>query len=398
MKLKIIFKLAYRNLLLHRLRAMLTVVGVTIGIGAIVFLVSLGYGLERLVTSQVANFNAFTVVDVPAANLKTLKLDDATIDKIKKLGHVEKITPVINLAGRVKKEDGASAAETVIVGAESDYWKLAEIYTEKGQLPQKNDEAAINQAAISLIGETNETALGQKLSLDVIIPKELRKPDEDLKIAEGVKVKISGILKDNKAPLVLVPQAVLTEAGTAKYSSLKLKVDKRDNVAALRQQLENIGFSSEYVGDTVNEIAQVFSLFRAILAAFGLIALIVAALGAFNTLTISLLERIREVGLFKALGMRNRDIYKIFMAESLIIGISGGVLGLVVGEIFGYGTNIVLSYLAQRAGTEAVSVFSTPLIFALSVALFSIIVGFVTGLYPAKRAVKLNPLDALRFE
>jgi ABC-type antimicrobial peptide transport system permease subunit len=148
----------------------------------------------------------------------------------------------------------------------------------------------------------------------------------------------------------------------------------------------------------VSEISRVFSLFRVILGIFGLIALIVAALGAFNTLTISLLERIREVGLFKALGMRNKDIYKLFLTESLFIGIFGGTLGLILGGFLGQGINVILKFMAQRAHAEAIPLFITPWFFALGVALFSVVVGFLTGWYPSKRAVKIDPLDALRYE
>lgn len=399
MRLRIIIKLAFKNLFSHKLRTSLTVIGVTIGIGAIVFLVSMGYGLEKLVTSQVANFNAFTVIDVPAANLKTLKLDNSAVEKIQGFGHIEKIAPVINLAGRVKKPDSASSTETVIVGANSDYWKMSDISPEKGALPSGESSIVVNHTFMSLMGENSDTMIGQSLDLDVIIPKELRNNEDDgIKVAEGIKVKVVGITKDDKTPVILVSFELLAKVDAVKYSSLKLKADQKESVPGIRTQLENIGLSSEYVGDTVNEISQVFSLFRAILGAFGLIALVVAALGAFNTLTISLLERNREVGLFKALGMKNKDIYKLFMAESFIIGLSGGVLGLLIGESLGLAINMILTILAKRAGTDSITVFLTPLSFAVSVAIFSIIVGFLTGWYPARRAVKLNPLDALRYE
>jgi ABC-type antimicrobial peptide transport system permease subunit len=177
-----------------------------------------------------------------------------------------------------------------------------------------------------------------------------------------------------------------------------LRFTDSDGVTALKYEIENIGFATAYVGDTVSEISRVFSLFRVILGIFGLIALIVAALGAFNTLTISLLERIREVGLFKALGMRNKDVYKLFLVESLFIGTFGGIIGLALGGFLGQGINFILSIMAQRAHAEAIPLFVTPWFFALGVALFSIIVGFLTGWYPSKRAVKIDPLDALRYE
>lgn len=399
MRLRLIFRIAFKNLWSHRLRTILTVLGVTIGIASIIFLVSLGYGLERLVTSQVADFNAFTIIDVPSANISTIKIDQASIDKITAFPHVKEVSQVTNLAGRVRKSDNASTAETVVTGGTTSYWELANSVVDKGRLPQKPDEVVVNKSVAGLIGESLENLLDKNISLDVIIPADIRTNSQDgLKVAQGLSLNVVGVSNDDKAPLVLVPLELLVANDATKFSSLKIQVDDKKSVDILRKQLENIGYSTEYVGDTVNEIAQVFSLFRVILAAFGLIALIVAALGTFNTLTISLLERIREVGLFKALGMKKRDVYKLFLTESMIIGIFGGILGLLLGWSTGEGINGILAALAQKSQAEKISLFVTPWFFALGVGLFSVLVGFVTGWYPSRRAVKIDPLDALRYE
>jgi len=398
-KTKVIFKIAFKNLWAHRLRTILTVLGVTIGIASIIFLVSLGYGLERLVTDQVASFDAFTVIDVSSANISTIKIDDASIEKIGGFGHIKTISPVTNLAGRIKKQESSSTAETIITGGGADYWRLAGISTEQGKLPENSDEIALNASAISLIGEDKNTLIGKNVDLEMIISSELRTNILDgVENSEPQTLKVTGILKDEKSPVVYINLGLLKKEDITKYSSLKIKVDDKDDVPALRKQLENIGFSTEYVGDTVNEISQVFSFFRAVLAAFGLIALVVAALGTFNTLTISLLERIREIGLFKALGMRNRDVYKLFLAESIIIGVVGGLAGLLIGWLTGHIINEVLYVLATKSNAEKISMFVTPWFFSLGAAVFSVIVGFLTGWYPSKRAVKIDPLDALRYE
>lgn len=400
MRVKTILKIAFKNLWSHRLRTTLTVAGVTIGIASIIFLVSLGYGLEQLVTNQVANFDAFTTLDVPSANISTFKLNDSSIEKISSIGHVTQVAPVVNLAGRIKKAENASTAETIIVGAEQNYWKIAGISADStGKMPDKKDEIALNKAALTLIGEEGNDIIGKTVSLDIIIPADFRaNADDGMKIATAIPLRVVGLMNDDKSPIVYTTAGFLKDLDVDKYSSLKLKVDNKTSVASVRKQIENTGFSTEYVGDTVAEISQVFSLFRIILAAFGLIALIVAALGTFNTLTISLLERIREVGLFKALGMRNRDVYKLFLAESLIIGLMGGLLGLILGYGLGRGIDELLSVMSSRANAENIKIFVTPWFFTLSVAGFSIIVGFLTGWYPSKRAVKINPLDALKYE
>ena len=399
MKLGVILKLALRNLWSHRLRTTLTVAGVTIGIAAIIFLVSLGYGLEQLVTSQVANFNAFTVIDVPSASVATLKVDQQLLDKISAFGHIKVVAPVSNLAGRISKKDSASTAETVILAGNEDYWKLSDVIANSGQLPKGPDEVLINQSVINMIGASKDDIIGKTIGLDMIIPTELQNDSiGGLKVVENVQLKVVGLLSDDKSPVVMVTLDLLRKNQAAKYSALKIKVDEKANVDSIRKQVENIGFTTEYVGDTVSEIAQVFSLFRIILFAFGLIALIVAALGTFNTLTISLLERIREIGLFKALGMRNRDVYKLFLAESLIIGVFGGILGLAIGIFLSQGINITIALFAKRSSAEVIQLFVTPWSLSVGVAVFSILVGFLTGWYPSKRAVKIDPLDALRFE
>ncbi len=399
MRSKIIIKIALKNLWSHRLRTSLTIAGVTIGISAIIFLVSLGYGLEQLVTKNVADFDAFSIIDVPSANISTIGIDQKSIERIQSLGHIVSTAPVINLAGRIHKPDSSSTVETVITAGSKNYWQLSNTTINKGTLPQTKDQIVVNTSVINLLGETETDILNKNIDLSIIIPVDLRSnSNEDIKQADSIPLKVVGFIKDTKAPIVYVNSDLLLTQGVVKFSSLKIKVDDRDNVPITRKLLENNGFSTEYVGDTVSEISQVFSLFRAILAAFGLIALIVAALGMFNTLTISLLERIREIGLFKALGMKNKDVYKLILTESLFIGTCGGIIGLILGVLTGYSIDSILSYLAQRSNSENISIFLTPWYFAAGVALFSILVGFITGWYPSKRAVKINPLDALRYE
>jgi len=351
------------------------------------------------VTQQVADFKDFSIIDVPAANISTLKIDQNAIDKISSLAHVDKVVSVTNLAGRVQKQESASTAETIIIGADKDYWDLAGIAADAGKLPEANDEILVNKSVIRMISENEENIIGKNINLVFVIPKELQAGNAvSTRTTEPIPLKVVGISNGEQFPTAIVSQRQLMANGVATFSALKIQVDNRRNVEALRKQLENAGFSTEYIGDTVSEISQVFSFFRVILAAFGIIALIVASLGTFNVLTINLLERIREIGLFKALGMKNKDIYKLFLAESLIIGTCGGFLGLIMGWALGRFINYILYLLAVKTHVEPVSIFVTPWFFAFAVALFAIFVGFITGWYPSKRAVKTDPLDALRYE
>lgn len=399
MKLKVILLLALKNLWSNKSRMFITVIGVTIGVSAIIFLVSLGYGLEKLVTQQVASFSAFTVIDIPSSGSNNLKIDDQLIEKIVSLGHIEVVAPVSNIAGRIRKAEQDSTAETVVTSGNSDYWKLAEFKASTGSVPYSENEIAINRSALKMIGEDEQSIVGKELVLNILVPENLMASGTSGGISiDNQKLKVVGVLPDESSPVVLISNDLLKKNLVKNHSSLKIQVDDSANVANTRSQLDSMGFTTEYVGDTLSEISKVFSLFRAILAGFGMIALIVAALGTFNTLTISLMERTREVGLFKSLGMKNRDIYKLFLAEAMVIGLLGGLLGLLLGLAMSNGINLIISVMANRSGSQVIQLFSTPLSLSFIVAGLSILIGFLTGWYPSRRAVKIDPLEAMRYE
>lgn len=404
MRVQTIARFSWKNLWAHRLRTLLTVGGVGIGIGAIVFLVSLGYGLEQLVTNQVANFEAFTIIDIPSANLKSGKINAAALDKLRAIPHVKVVEDVIDLAGRIRLASQDSTTETVVVAVGQEYFNLTDIVLLSGATfnETETDKTVINASLASLLGyESNpEALLNQELSLDMIVPEELRDNDgiEGPTVKERITVIVSGISNDASNPAMFVHKKLAQANGVINSTSVKLQVDDKEYIPETRKQIENLGYFTEYVGDTVDQITQVFSIFRLILGGFGAIALVVAGLGAFNTLTISLIERIREVSLLKMLGMKQIDVFKLFISESLTIGLLGGIVGTIVGVGAGEAADMVIKTLAGRANADAVSLFQTPTMLLAFIGIGSILVGFITGLYPAYRAIKTNPLDALRYE
>lgn len=405
MRTRALIHFSWKNLWAHRMRAILTIGGVTIGMSAIVFLVSLGFGLEQLVTSQIANFEAFTLIDVPSANPPSGKINQQALDKVSTVPHIDVIERVVDLAGRVRVSDQNSTTETVVVGARPSYFPLADLRLSAGAMfeTESADQAVVNVALVALLGysATNPAeAIGKTITLDLILPQSLREKDDvdGPLVKEGLTLKIVGIFPETQSPSLFISQVLAEKQGIVNFTAMKIKIDNRDNVATVRKQIENVGFATEYIGDTVNQITQFFAVFRIVLGGFGAIALIVAALGTFNTLTISLIERIREVSLLKMLGMRRYDVFRLFIIESLTIGVLGGVCGSTLGLGVGYVGNKVVTYLATRSGSEAVSIFYTPPIFIAIIVGGSIIIGVLTGFYPAFRAIKTNPLDALRYE
>lgn len=403
MKLINLLVLSCKNLLAHRMRTILTISGVAIGVGAIIFLVSIGFGLERLVTNQITNLDAFNIVDIPSSISKTNKMNNESIDKIQNLGHITQINKIINLAGRVRLTGKDSTTETVIVSTEPDFFNLSGISLENGNLYKKDDDNSIiiNKALAGLLGYSNNSKdlIGQDILADIIIAKDLRNDGIDGPIIrEKISFKVSGITDTGQNPNMFIALKQGEKLGIANYSSLKIKIDNQKNVAQIRKSIENLGFNTNYVGDTIEQIKQIFSLFRLILGGLGMIAMIVAGLATFNTLTISLFERIREVGLLKTLGMRRFDIFKLFIIESIIIGVLGGILGIFLGGATGHFLNTLLHNLAVKTNSQPVIVFYFSNKFAVYVGAGSFIVGILTGIYPAIKAIKTSALDALRYE
>jgi len=148
----------------------------------------------------------------------------------------------------------------------------------------------------------------------------------------------------------------------------------------------------------VKRIEKLFSSVRMVLAVFGLVALTVASLGMFNTLTVSLMERTREVGVMKAMGMKSNEVKELFLAEAMVMGLFGGVFGVLMGMVAGKFLSVLLSAIAVFKGVGWINISYVPMMFVTLVLVLSFIVGVVTGIYPAKRATRISALDALRYE
>jgi len=397
MKTKYLIKLGLKNLLSNRLRTMLTLSGVVIGVASIIFLVSLGFGLQNLVTSEVATMDEMEMVAITPGDSEIIMLDDGNIEKIESISGVEKVGKVINVAARINYQK--SAVDSVAYGVDENYIELNDITVKQGRMfsSPEAQEVVINNAMVELLGEDVSKMIGKKLNFDFIITSDLLDSDGK-KIIKKQELEVVGIKDNDGSSMVYLPEKILIENGTKYYSSIKAKMANRSKLDGIRETIENMGFKTEYVGDTITQIDQIFAIFKIVLGGFGAIAMAVAALGMLNTLTVSLLERIREIGLMKALGIVDRDIRKLFLFEALIIGVSGGFIGMIFGYITGVLLNIIINIAASASGAGAVDLFYTPWYFAVGIALFSIIVGLITGLYPAKRAVKINALDALRYE
>lgn len=403
MQQKFLIKLAVKNLAMHRLRSLLTITAMIIGISAILFLVAFAFGVEKLVTSEVTGGDAYELVDVGAGNSQIVKLNNESIEKIAALPNVKATEYIANAAATIEGENQTMTDAAFILSSKQYLeWlgyklKAGEFFNNLSNTYTKR-EILINEPLLKPLGiKSSEEAIGKQIELTVIIPRELRAVSES-KNYKLQQFTIVGVIKGSASETFYVSNSMVDGYEIVNFSQLKARVNPKDKVEATRKLIENLGFKTQFIGETVSQVEKVFSFFKIILGSFGAIALVVASLGMFNTLTISLLERTKEVALLKIIGMRKKDIVKIFITEAVAMGVVGGLAGIGLGYLLGKIANQVLNIFATRAGGDPIDVFFFPLWFVGAVMLFAFLVSLLTGLYPARRAAKIKALDVLRYE
>ena len=185
---------------------------------------------------------------------------------------------------------------------------------------------------------------------------------------------------------------------SSSYTSLSVRVKNPNQVPAVEDAIKKMGFSAFSIVDATRSMRQFFAVLDGFLAIFGSLALAVASIGIVNTLVMAILERRREIGIMKAIGASDADVRGLFFAEAGAMGLVGGAagvtLGWAIGRLINFGTNIYL----ERQHFPSAQIWSVPLWLVLGAIAFSIVVSLLAGLYPAARAARLDPVQALRYE
>ena len=605
--------LAFRNMKVKKMRSIVTVGGVALGIGAIVFLVSLGYGVQKLVVGRVAKLDDLKMADILLGKSSLLKLDENAINTIAKIEKVEKVLPVVSLVGSVDYKGATS--EVVSYAVTGDYLKAASLTIEKGEFFKTEEKRALTETAAKVAGASTDwnfenmekgsmvrkvnmnilegewlkvreepstkgkilgyvkryeggydgteywgdsfaskgpegkaardnagnylgkwvkapyllfekkgeeyvqmmdnnlpdwregyvaeltevmevsgevvykvsgdvlgvstesatiaestgsaalalkttddpgssisakvvgvdssgmewveleggaekavkemaipfastaqkvaivnkafleatgidvnNAVGEVFKVSLLVSKAIRSDLDRSARSESVEYKIAGVFDGGNSPVMYIPLNDVLGLGVNNYSQAKLVVGNRNDLADVRTKVDGYGYQTSSVADTVAQIDSMFVTIRLILASFGFVALAVASLGMFNTMTVSLMERTHEVGVMKAMGMLSSEVKELFIAEAMVMGILGGFFGVMMGFLGGQILSLALSVFSLANGIGWVNVSYIPFPFVVFVLILSFVVGVSTGIYPARRATKISALDALRYE
>jgi len=397
MRVSDLARLSLRTFKARTGRTLLTILGMGIGISAILFLVGLGYGLQELLLKTITTSDSLSSLDIAANSENGARL---TPDKALEISHLQgvvDIAPAYDLPSQVKFGDtvtDATATVTKPLFLLLDGKKISQgVSISEGS----SRNVVLATAFAKIFQTTPEEMLGKNVNFSLRVPNGENAAgngnSQTLDIPDAYK--IVGFIESEELVFFSNIEDLKTNIGPIDYSRLKIKCVDSAVMGTLRQKIADQGFTVSSLSDTVNEVNRVFSGIKIVLAFFGLIALAVSAIGMFNTMTVALLERTKEIGVMKAIGASNFNILTMFIFESTAMGFLGGVSGVILGILSGSIFNFLINFIAVRLGGKAISLFYYPVWFVLFVLGFSIFIGFLTGVAPARRASTIDPLDAL---
>jgi putative ABC transport system permease protein len=374
---------------------------VAIGIGIITILISLGFGVQKLVVSEVTKNNSVDVINISNRNLENfVVLNEENINKIKSIPGVGKVAALMETGGKVYWAD--SQTDSIIYGTNKEYLEMSNIKFMAGDLSQCDPEsstAAISSRLAKILGFANPAdALGKEMEFDMVLSSDIAENVGKETTSEKKVLKVAGIIGDDQNTFLYLPLPYLEKSFSitgAQSGKLKVEIGK---VGEARAQVEQMGFVSESVLDLVNDINSFFTIIRVVMIVLGTIIMSISAMGMLNTLSVSLLQRTKEVGILKALGAKRNDIFKMFVFEAAIISFLGGLLGFLGGYGTAYGINIIFNILAVQKGHSTLNFIYIPYYFVVAIIIFIFFLGLFTGLMPARRASRIHALDALRYE
>lgn len=397
MKFRQLAKLSTRMFKARTSRTLLTILGMGVGIGAILFLVALGYGIQKALLETITTSDSLLSLDVyPGKTEEDITADN--IEKIKQIDGVDLISPVMDTNIQVKFNGVVSDSVAMIV--DSDFMRLNGTKIQNGSEINNNEPNGIliSPTFAKLFEKGADEMLGQEISISLknYGSEEGQKKNKSSSFTSSYK--IIGILdsKDNTAYLNMKSfEGVLD---VKNYSKLKVKCRDSQSVTSVRENISQNGFIVSALSDVVRQADKVFAIVRIILGFFGMIALLVSAIGMFNTMTVALLERTEEIGIMKSIGAYDSDILSMFVFESTLMGFLGGICGIILGIAGSKSFNFLINLIATNFGGSKTNLFYFPIWFLGFILFSATVVGFFTGIIPARRASSVDPLEALRYK
>lgn len=383
-------------------RTWLTILGMGVGTSAVVALVGLGFGLQGIILNKIVLGDSLLSLNVTNPASHAVTLDQSTIDGFAANQLVKDVSPMVDFSASLTYNGLTGNAN--VEGMKPSYFLYSgakvvagTLFTDKTATEDAGN-VIITSALLKLFGVENpEDALGKTLTMTVFVPQE--GSDKKTEVRLDKTYTIEGVSDDQGTlAAILTLDEFKTHFEIPFYERAQVRVANTKGLAPMQDAIISQGFSVTALSKTVEQANKIFQGVQVVLAVFGGIALTVSAIGMFNTMTVTLLERTAEIGVMRTIGASSRDIVILFVVEASIVGFLGGLVGILIGGGIGLIANGLLTVAASKFGGQAVAIFAYPLPFLVFIMVFSSVVGFTTGLFPARRAAKINPLDAIRYK
>jgi putative ABC transport system permease protein len=399
--------IAIKNIKERKTRVFLTLLGIAIGIMAIVSLMSIGEGMEVAITEELSSLSDTIFVtigvDVEGAaptggglDFNTMEyLTDRDIGDIKRIRGIQDISPILSSGGMIEYNNELKSVS------------LLGMDPENMQAVFGLDSLGLQDGVFLQEGDQNKCLIGHNIAHKYF--------DSEITIGSRIKINdklffVSGVYKeegmgfstqtDDSIHLTEYDFTKLT--GQTNVSAAIVRVYNVDEVNVIANEIEavvNENHGSDDIASVVtmtsilNSIQSVLAIIQTVLLAIAAIALLVASIGIMNTMLTSVMERTHEIGVMKAIGAKNSDVMSIFLLEGMFISLLGGIGGVIVGIIGAQGFSIVTS---QTMGAMLQPVFT---IFSIGLGIVvAVIVGMISSFYPAWKAAKMSPIEAVRYE
>ncbi len=392
-----IIKSSFFDFSRNRVRTILTSLGILIGVFSVVLLIALGLGLKKYIDQQFQTLGQNLVMVLPGQGFSQnggqgliggIQFDEKDVLRLKRIRNVKALAPFFTKTLKIEYKNKSQI--TTLLATTGDAFKVIKVEAAKGSLFTNADNA--KGAKIAILG--NEIATKLFGSSDQALGEAVRIQKERF-LVKGVLKKLGGgALGSETDSRIIIPfRSSYFLNPDKKFFAIYLEANRARDVSQLKSEIKKVllkrynadDFTVSESSELLNTINAIFSVLNLVLVAIAAISLVVGGIGIMNIMYVSVTERIREIGIRRAMGARKSDILYQFLSESVILSLFGGLLGLVLAAL------IVL--LVQSLFPAYLDTMSVVLALGVSSA-----IGIVFGVFPAKKAADLSPIDAIRYE
>lgn len=453
-----LIKMSLGNLWRRKLRTLLTVLGVIIGTASIITTLSLGFGMKEQnnkLLAQMGPVDVIRVVSYPIYDPETQTqkdskpLDDNAVKELEAIENVQATIPTLEVDGvDIASKKYSNFAQ--IIGVDPEKYALLNPEMQWGRFLESSDgEVAVfggglkrswydrnarggrmndmrdpDKTIVDLEKDPITMNIGENYDMDTEQRKYAKThkikvvgefPEEDWETAYNVYIPMDFALKlkkeikrendKQKAEETYGGMGYRDRNSTSKYSSIIVKVDDIKNMRAVDEKIKALGYNAQSNLQATDALNKNVESTQKILGGIGAVSLLVAAIGIANTMVMSIYERIKEIGIMKVIGANVSDIKKMFLTEAAFIGLFGGAMGIGVSYI----ASSIINYLSKKGNPDEMGgmmgglpmmgegkISIIPIWLVLVALLFATVVGVISGYYPAQKATKLSPLEAIR--